>query len=81
MKKNCFRKEEQYIEDDINSKLRKIDNHWNDWEFQIHWYHLELVDLGKHNVKKTFFMSSRKLFLKYDQNICHWVGHSKNEAN
>ena len=35
-----------------------------------------MLDPKNKNSKKTSFcISSYKLFLKYDQHTCHWVGH------
>ena len=54
-------------------------NHdWNYWTFQIHWNKLEWVNPRSHiEQNKTFFVSSKNIYLEDNNKNAHWVGNSK----
>ena len=49
------RSEERRVEDGIKEILRKANDNWNDWKFQIRWNKLEWVDLKRENWKINNF--------------------------
>ena len=56
-----------------------MDNqNWNDWKFQIHWNKFEWVNPRNFNEqKKSFCVSPKNLYMKYNNKTTHWVGHAK----
>ena len=63
-------KKPQKEDDEINRKLHKANEYWNDWKFKIHWNKLEWVNpRSRDEIKNPFCVSSRKIVLRITLNL------------
>ena len=80
IKRSPLRKKGEINEGKIRENIRKVDDHWNNWKFQLHWNKLEWVyPKTRDRWKNPFYSSTRKFCIKDVNNSSRFVGHYKLE--
>ena len=65
-------------EEKTKKKLRKTNNNWNDWRFQLYWDKLEGVDPKHQDHKKNPFCTlTYNFYIKDGNKSCHFFGDSR----
>ena len=78
LKRTKISKKAQERQDVIQNKLCEANRWWNDWNFQLHWNNLELVDpTYNHKRVKPYSVSSKKFYISRIDRKAHFVGHSR----